>query len=127
VTGDWLELVGASGFLSSSAGPLHKVRLKSGLTNVFKSTVDELEVVGGTLLIVGNQTLYKRGNQWFAANAKDVDLKRDADKIKIVQRFSDEYFKLIEANTANENAVLARQQNGEELIIRLRGQIYLIR
>lgn len=57
VTGEWLELVGASGFLSSSAGTLHRVRMKSGLTNVFKSTVDELEVLGGKLVIVGNQTL----------------------------------------------------------------------
>ena len=77
--------------------------------------------------IVGNETLYKRGSQWFAANAKDVDLKRDADKVKTLERFSDEYFKLVAANTATENAVLARQQAGEELVIKLRGQIYLIR
>jgi Ca-activated chloride channel family protein len=85
------------------------------------------ETVVTSVQIVGKETLYKRGKQWFAANAKDVDLKRDAAKIKIVERFSDEYFKLTAANTASENAVLARQQAGEELIIRLRGQVYLIR
>jgi len=57
VTGDWLELVAPSGFMSSGGGPLHRVRLKSGLTNVFSSGVDELEVLGGKLVIVGNQTL----------------------------------------------------------------------
>jgi hypothetical protein len=85
------------------------------------------ETVVNSVQIVGKETLYKRGNQWFAANARDVDLKRDADKVKTVERFSDEYFKLTAANTASENAVLARQQEGEELIIRLRGQVYLIR
>ena len=85
------------------------------------------EIVVNSVQIVGNETLYKRGKQWFAANAKDVDLERDAAKVKTVERFSDEYFKLTAANTASENAVLARQQVGEELIIRLRGQVYLIR
>jgi hypothetical protein len=77
--------------------------------------------------IVGNETLYKRGKQWVAANAQDVDLQRDQDKIKTIERFSDEYFKLTAANTPSENAVLARQQPGEELLIRLRNQVYLIR
>ena len=77
--------------------------------------------------IVGKETLYKHGKQWFAASAKDIDLQRDAAKIKIVERFSDDYFKLTAANTSSENAVLARQQAGEELVIRLRGQVYLIR
>ncbi len=85
------------------------------------------EIVVNSVQIVGKETLYKRGKQWFAANAKDIDLKRDADKVKTVERFSDEYFKLTIANTASENAVLARQKDGEELIIRLRGQVYLIR
>jgi Ca-activated chloride channel family protein len=85
------------------------------------------EVAVHSVQIVGKETLYKRGNQWFAANAKDIDPKRDADKIQTVERFSDEYFKLVAANAPSENAVLARQQPGEELIIKLRGQVYLIR
>lgn len=55
--GDWIELVGASSFLSSSGGTLHQVRVKAGLVNVFSSTVDTLELVGGILRIVGGQTL----------------------------------------------------------------------
>ena len=68
-----------------------------------------------------------RGRVWVAANAADVDVERDKDKIVTVERFSDEYFKLVAANTPSENAVLAWQQPQEELIIRLRGQVYLIR
>lgn len=85
------------------------------------------EVSTQSVQIVAGQTLYKRGQQWVAANAKDVDLKNEADKIKTVERFSEDYFKLVAANTASENAVLARQQPGEELVIKIRGQIYLFR
>lgn len=93
----------------------------------YRDVESDREVAVQTVQIVGNETLYKRGSQWFAASAKDVDLKRDAAKVKTVERFSDEYFKLVAANTAAENAVLARQQAGEELVIKLRGQVYLIR
>ena len=75
---------------------------------------------------VGNQTLYKRGKLWIAANAKDVDPSED-DKITTVERFSDAYFKLTAANTESENAVLAMQKSGEELIIKLREQVYRIK
>jgi Ca-activated chloride channel family protein len=84
-------------------------------------------VVADTVRNVGNETLYKRGDLWFAANAGDVDLEKDADKIVTVERFSDDYFKLTAANTASENAVLSRQQEGEELIIKLRDTVYRIK
>jgi Ca-activated chloride channel homolog len=93
----------------------------------FRDIDSDKEVGAQNVQIVAGQTLYRRGQQWFAANAKDVDVKKDADKIKTVTRFSENYFKLVAANTASENAVLSRQQAGEELVIKLRGQIYLIR
>ncbi|MCH5374769.1 MAG: hypothetical protein JJ992_12405, partial [Planctomycetes bacterium] len=93
----------------------------------FRDIESDEEVAVDTVQVVGSETLYRRGKQWFAANAQDVDLKRDQEKIKVVEKFSDEYFRLVADNTASQNAVLARQQSGEELVIRLRGQIYLIR
>jgi Ca-activated chloride channel family protein len=93
----------------------------------YRDVESDREVAVESVQIVGNETLYRRGNQWFAASAKDVDLKRDADQVKTVERFSDEYFKLVAANTPAENTVLSRQQAGEELIVKLRGQVYLIR
>ena len=84
----------------------------------YRDVESDREVAVESVQIVGNETLYRRGNQWFAASAKDVDLKRDADKVKTVERFSDEYFKLVAANTPAENTVLARQQAGEELIVK---------
>lgn len=84
------------------------------------------EIAVDSVQIVGKETLYKRGKRWFAANAQGVDLAKDRDKIKTVERFTADYFKLVAANTPSENAVLARQKAGEELIIKLRGQVYLI-
>ena len=52
---------------------------------------------------------------------------RFIEKIIEIERFSEDYFKLTAANTANENAVFARQPEKEELLIRLRGKIYRIK
>jgi Ca-activated chloride channel family protein len=85
------------------------------------------EVAADGVQIVGSETLYRRGKIWIASSAADVDLEKDADKIKTIERFSPEYCELTKQNTAAENAVLARQQAGEELLIKLRGQTYRIK
>ena len=41
--------------------------------------------------------------------------------------FSKEYFELVRANTVADNQLLASQRAGEELMVNLRGQTYLIR
>jgi Ca-activated chloride channel homolog len=110
---------------AAAPGTSAPARARSGVT--FRDIETDREVEVQSVQIVGSETLYKRGNQWIAANAQDVDLERDREKIRTIDRFSDEYFRLVAANTASENAVLARQQPGEELVIRLRKQVYLIR
>jgi Ca-activated chloride channel family protein len=75
----------------------------------------------------GNQAVYRRGQIWVAANAANIDLKKDKDKIQVVERYSQAYFDLVRANNVEENQVLASQQPSEELLITLRGQAYLIR
>jgi len=76
---------------------------------------------------VGQQALYRRGRVWFAANAAEVDLAKDKEKVRDVQRFGKAYFALVRANTVEENQVLASQRADEELVISLRGQLYRIR
>ena len=76
---------------------------------------------------VGNQTLYRRGNVWLAPGTEKLDLKKDADKIKEIERFSKKYFELVRINTIEQNQVFASQRTGEELVINLRGQVYRIR
>lgn len=76
---------------------------------------------------VGQTTLFRRGKTWVAEDARDADLDNGANKIQTIARFSDDYFKLVAANSPDENAVLARQNAGEEFILKLRGQYYRIK
>lgn len=76
---------------------------------------------------VGNQALYCRGKTWVTRGTSKLDPEKDADKIKPVERFSDDYFKLVAANTPAQNQILCSQREGEELLIELRGQAYLVK
>jgi Ca-activated chloride channel family protein len=67
-------------------------------------------------------TMYKRGNVVIAANAADVDLEKA--EITEIERYSKEYFDLINDNTKAENEIISEQRDGEQLVIRLRGKIY---
>lgn len=75
---------------------------------------------------VGNVTLYVRGQTVVAENAADVDPDRDQSSIVDVRQFSEEYFRLVTENTAEENLILAEQKAGETLLVRLRGKTYRI-
>ena len=75
---------------------------------------------------VGNQTLYRRGRTWMTPENAKLDRVRDKDKIRVIQRYSDEYFKLVRANTVAENQILANQAPEEELLVTFRSQVYLI-
>ena len=102
-------------------------RLKGYSGARFRDIDTDQEVAAGDAVQnVGNETLYKRGRTLYAANAQEVDPDKDDAKIKKVKRFTDEYFALVKANTTGENALLARQQEGDELIVKLRGQVYRI-
>jgi len=76
---------------------------------------------------VGNETLYRRGKVFLTPGTQSLDLERDKDKIVTIERFSPEYFRLVAANTASENALLSSQQEDEELLVELRGQVYLLK
>ena len=75
---------------------------------------------------VGDQAVYRRGRVWIAANAAKLDLEKDKDKIERIKQFSEEYFRLVRANTVAENQILSSQAEGEQLLISLRGQAYMI-
>jgi Ca-activated chloride channel family protein len=67
--------------------------------------------------VVGNKTLYRRGNVWYAYDAAKQDLEELGDKVQVIKRFSKEYFDLVRRNPEVLNRVMARQQAGEKLII----------
>ena len=79
-----------------------------------------------TVRQVGGQTLYRRGTTWMTPETTSIDLDKDAAKVKKIARYSDEYFELARKNTVAENQVIAGQGPDEQLLIKLRGQVYLI-
>lgn len=96
-------------------------------SNTFRDIDSDRTIVADGIQNAGKETLYRRGKQWIANNAKDLDPEKDQAKIQEVKRFSDDYFALVTANTPDENAILAAQQDGEELLVRFRGQAYLVK
>lgn len=76
---------------------------------------------------VGNQVLYRRGNQWYTPQTAKIDVDKDQSKIKVIQRFSKEYFDLVHANSTADNQVLSAQGDKDELLVEFRGQAYLIK
>ena len=106
---------GGAGFIGGRGG------------NTYRDIDSDKTITSNGVQNAGKETLYKRGNQWIANNAKDLDPEKDKAKIQEIKRFSDEYFAIVRANTQDENSVLAAQQEGEELLVRFRGQAYLVK
>jgi hypothetical protein len=73
-----------------------------------------------------NYVLYRRGQIWMMPNTAGLDLEKDKDKVVQIKRFSDEYFNLARANTSDQNAVMASQKSGEQLLVKFRDQAYNI-
>jgi Ca-activated chloride channel homolog len=68
----------------------------------------------------------QRQKRLVAPNTAELDLAKNRDKVKSLARYTDEYFELVNANSLIENQLLSQQQLDEELLIELRGQVYLI-
>lgn len=93
----------------------------------FRDIDSDKEVVADGLRSVGNYSLYAQGNVWRMPNTAKLDLKKDLDKIKVIKRFSAEYFKLVRENNSVQNQLLCSQREGEELLVQLRGQNYWVK
>ena len=105
----------------SASGPMQVI----GYANKDAYEMGRAETVSNVRQ-AGNQAIYRRGRVWVAANASKLDPNSD-ENVKTIERFSGEYFELVRSNTIAENQVLATQQAGEELLIKLRGQAYRIK
>ena len=87
---------------------------------------EKVEYVAG-IRNIGNVALFRRGRVWMTAEAAKLDLKKDADKITTIKRYSEKYFELVRGNTVAENQVMASQQANEELMLELRGRTYRVK
>ncbi len=89
--------------------------------------LDDRPVVVSTVRTLGHTALYKRGKIVVTPETANLDVVQDAAQIITIERFSPEYFALVSGNTPGENQVLSNQADDEELLLRVRGQAYLIR
>ena len=100
----------------------------AGGENYFFDADDSL-VVADAVQSVGKETLYRRGNVWIAANAAEEDLEqaeRDKKGPADQEIFRRVFYTRLRPTRRPENQLLSRQQTGEELIVKLRGQLYRI-
>ncbi len=75
---------------------------------------------------VAHQTLYRRGNQWFTPDLAAVDVDDPNADVVTVRQFDEDYFTLARRDNPALNAVLAIQQAGQELLVKVDGQVYRI-
>ncbi|WP_437186825.1 VIT domain-containing protein [Planctomicrobium sp. SH668] len=136
------ETDGASGFEQRAAKQRFKGANQAADSAILPApaVIDNLSVAGGrptssavrenapaTMIQKEGQSLYRRGKLLVTPETANIDLAKDQAQVKTITRYSDEYFALVDANTSTENSLLSEQGPDEELLVKLRGQAYLIK
>jgi len=110
---------------SAAKAPSAGRAFQYGASTVAQYEADE-KVAVANVQNLADRPFYRRGSQWIDARVADRDLTALLEKAEVVQPFSEAYFKLVAANTAADNRILASQLPGQELIVELRGTVYRI-
>ena len=102
-------------------------------SNSYRDIDSDKDLSADSVRQFGNKAVYARSQPGkkeqilVTPETADLDLERDQDKIEIVDRFTEPYFTLIQANSVIENQILSQQRDGEQLLIKLRGKIFLVK
>ncbi len=104
-----------------AAGPVQMY----GMSTVAQYEKDETQSVA-SVQNLANRAFYRRGRQWIDSRIADRDLEKLQREAQTVRQFSEDYFKLVAANSPSDNQILATQRPGEELLVELRGTVYRI-
>ena len=81
--------------------------------------IDRDEAVAvNAVQVVGDKVLYRRGNTWYSCDVAQKTPGELAGKMKVIERFSEEYFRLVRDTTPENQKILASQRDKEEIIIR---------
>lgn len=127
---DAVELRAAKGFLQrarAASGPMIAGSVIAGQPGAPANSVSGLRAkVEDTVRQSSAAAVYRRGKLVLQQETAEIDLERDKAQIEQITRFSEAYFELVRLNTQDENQLLSLQQPGEQLLIKLRGQVYLI-
>ena len=87
----------------------------------------DADVLVEAVQVIDKQVLYKRGNAWYSFDVAKKDAEKLAEKAKVIERFSDEYFDLIRRSPAAAGKALARQQPGEAMVLEADdGEVYRV-
>ncbi len=85
------------------------------------------DIVVKAVQVVGSKVLYKRGNVWYSFDVAKQDVDSLAGKAKVIERFSKEYFEMVGKATAADAKLLSRQQEGEEMMLEVDGEVYHVK
>lgn len=104
-------------------------------TNSLRDLQSDKEVITESVRTAGKDALYARGVEQEGRQVKllvttetsKLDLTKDKSQIKEIDRYSDDYFAIVQSNTADENLLFVQQQADEQLLVKLRGQVYLVK
>lgn len=99
----------------------------------FRDIESDSDVAVDSVRQYGNQAVYSRRQTGksekllVTPETAELDLEKDKSQINVIERFSEPYFALIAENTSTENQIISQQKDGEQILIKLRGQNYLIK
>ena len=80
--------------------------------------IDKDEAVAvNAVQMVGDKVLYRRGNTWYSYDVAQALVAAEAE-VRVIERFSAEYFRLAHEATPANQKILAAQRDQEEVIIR---------
>ncbi len=104
--------------LQNADRPLAPGSAPDGIGALELRDIDRDEAVAvNAVQMVGDQVLYRRGNTWYSYDVAQAAARPGAN-IKVIERFSDEYFRLVQETTHANQRILAAQRDQEEVIIR---------
>ncbi len=104
--------------LQNADRPLAPGSASRGIGALELRDIDRDEAVAvNAVQMVGDQVLYRRGNTWYSYDVAQAAARPGAN-IKVIERFSDEYFRLVQETTHANQRILAAQRDQEEVIIR---------
>jgi len=120
--------------LQTTTAPAASAPAAGGFGVQLRDDADNL-VVKESVRTLGRETLYARGYDVGGQRVKllvtpetaKLDLEKDKDQITVIDRYTDEYFALIGANSPEENQLFVQQQADEQLLVKMRGKTYLVK
>ncbi len=87
----------------------------------------DADVAVQAVQVVDNKVLYKRGNVWYSFDVAKRGTEKLAGKAKVVERFSREYFEMVDKASPAAARMLSRQKGGEEMMIEVDGKVYHVK